>query len=87
APRKFKIPGGPYFVPIVGSLFDIVLLASAHKAAIERLFIWMAIGLVIYFVYGRRNSTANNKNEPKVEKREAIKNSEGVIEMINVVDK
>ncbi|CAG8435516.1 7789_t:CDS:2 [Funneliformis mosseae] len=89
APRKFKIPGGPYLVPIIGSLFDIVLLASAHKAAIVRLFIWMAIGLVIYFVYGRRNSTANNKNEPKVEKREAINtpNSDGVIEMINVVDK
>lgn len=59
-PRRFKVPGGPYLVPVIGTLLDIALLASATKASIERLFIWMAIGLVIYFSYGRRHSKANN---------------------------
>ncbi|CAI2170186.1 19449_t:CDS:2 [Funneliformis geosporum] len=86
-PRKFKVPGGPYLVPIIGSAFDILLLASAHKAAIERLFIWMAVGLLIYFVYGVRNSKVNNNdNVREISKRETNDpNNDGVIEMINVV--
>jgi len=59
-PRRFKVPGGPYIVPIIGTLLDIALLASAPKASIERLFAWMAVGLVIYFFYGRTHSKVNN---------------------------
>ena len=51
APRRFKVPGGPYLVPIIGSLLDITLLATATRDSIERLFIWMSIGLIIYFFY------------------------------------
>ncbi|CAG8505178.1 10449_t:CDS:2 [Ambispora gerdemannii] len=55
-PRQFKAPGGTYFVPIVGALLTVLLLATATKPSIERLFGWMAIGLLIYAFYGRRNS-------------------------------
>ncbi|CAG8513035.1 13972_t:CDS:2 [Ambispora leptoticha] len=65
-PRPFKVPGGPYFVPIVGALFSILLLITSTAASIERLFIWMAIGLLIYIFYGRTHSklrrTRNNEN-------------------------
>ena len=55
--RKFKVPGGPFLVPILGAgvcLYLMIMGASAHT--IERLVIWMAIGLAIYFVYGRKHS-------------------------------
>jgi APA family basic amino acid/polyamine antiporter len=55
-PRAFKVPGGPYFVPIMGALTSGLLMYTATTATIVRLFVWMAIGLVIYFGYGRKHS-------------------------------
>jgi basic amino acid/polyamine antiporter, APA family len=63
APRKFKVPGGPYVVPILGALLDLLLLCTASPASLIRLFVWMAIGLTIYFFYGRSHSIANNSNQ------------------------
>ncbi|CAG8717730.1 5589_t:CDS:2, partial [Acaulospora morrowiae] len=60
APRKFKVPGGPFLVPILGSSLNLLLLATASRNSIIRLFIWMAIGLLVYVFYGRRHSKANN---------------------------
>lgn len=62
-PRQFKVPGGPFVVPIIGAALSLLLLATATKSSIERLFIWMAIGLVIYFSYGRRHSKINNRKQ------------------------
>ncbi|CAG8535264.1 2891_t:CDS:2 [Funneliformis mosseae] len=62
APRKFKVPGGPYVIPIIGALLDLLLLYTATPASLERLFIWMAIGLLVYFFYGRFHSVANHSN-------------------------
>jgi APA family basic amino acid/polyamine antiporter len=55
-PRSFKVPGGPYVVPILGALTSGLLMYTATTATIVRLFVWMAIGLVIYFAYGRHHS-------------------------------
>jgi APA family basic amino acid/polyamine antiporter len=55
-PRAFKVPGGPYIVPILGALTSGVLMYTATTATIVRLFVWMAIGLGIYFAYGRNHS-------------------------------
>jgi APA family basic amino acid/polyamine antiporter len=55
-PRSFKAPGGPYVVPILGMLTSGTLMYTATTATIIRLFVWMAIGLVVYFAYGRRHS-------------------------------
>lgn len=60
APRGFRVPGGPFIIPVIGAALCILLLATATVQAIERLFIWMAIGLVIYFAYSRRHSKLNN---------------------------
>jgi APA family basic amino acid/polyamine antiporter len=55
-PRAFKVPGGPYVVPTLGALTSGLLMYTATTATIVRLFVWMAIGLVIYFAYGRKHS-------------------------------
>ena len=54
--RPFKTPWVP-FVPIMGVLSCLGLMATLPADTWLRLFVWMVIGLVIYFVYGRRHST------------------------------
>jgi APA family basic amino acid/polyamine antiporter len=55
-PRPFKVPGGPYVVPIAGAVTSGILMYTATTATIVRLFVWMAIGLAIYFAYGSKHS-------------------------------
>jgi len=55
-PRTFRVPGGTYVVPILGILTSGTLMYTATTATIVRLFVWMAIGLAIYFIYGRKHS-------------------------------
>ncbi len=55
-PRPFRVPGGPYLVPILGAVTSGLLMYTATTATIIRLFAWMAIGLAIYFAYGRKHS-------------------------------
>ncbi|CAG8611314.1 4405_t:CDS:2 [Paraglomus brasilianum] len=81
-PRGFRVPGGPFLVPITGAAMNLLLLATCTKHSIERLFIWMAIGLIIYALYGRRNSKANNANninEKVVEVFEQRKNDQDIV--------
>ncbi|RIA79836.1 amino acid permease-domain-containing protein [Glomus cerebriforme] len=89
APRKFKAPGGPYFVPITGALLSLLLLVTATKASIERLFIWMAIGLIIYAFYGRTHSKVNNPSVIETidgSQEKAIDSSNVNIEEVKVTD-
>ncbi len=60
APRAFKTPWVP-FVPILGALCCLALMSSLPVDAWIRLIVWMAIGMVIYFSYGRRHSQARKK--------------------------
>ncbi|CAG8521089.1 3190_t:CDS:2 [Cetraspora pellucida] len=61
APRKFRVPGGPFLIPFIGAALSILLIATATVPTIARLFIWMAIGLVVYALYGSRRSEVNNQ--------------------------
>src|SRR5256886_1423883 len=54
--RPFKTPWVPV-VPILGVLSCLGLMATLPGDTWIRLFVWMAIGLVVYFLYGRRHST------------------------------
>ena len=54
-PRPFRTPLVP-LVPLGGMLACFYLMSGLPKDTWARLFIWMAIGLVIYFAYGRRHS-------------------------------
>lgn len=55
APRSFKTPLVP-LVPILGILTCLGMMVALDKWTWLRLFVWMAIGLVIYFVYGAKNA-------------------------------
>src|SRR5207244_11637402 len=54
-PRPFRCPLVP-LVPILGILCCLLLMFSLPAANWLRLFIWLLIGLVIYFAYGRQHS-------------------------------
>ena len=56
-PRPFRTPFVPV-VPILGMLCCLGLMSGLGLHTWERLFIWLAIGLVIYFAWGRFHSNA-----------------------------
>ena len=51
--RPFRTPWVPV-VPILSAVVSLALMASLSGATWLRLVIWMAIGIMIYFGYGRR---------------------------------
>jgi APA family basic amino acid/polyamine antiporter len=55
AERPFRVPFVP-LVPILGIVTCLVLMFSLPSENWLRLFVWLAIGLVIYFLYGRKHS-------------------------------
>ena len=55
APRPFRTPLVP-LIPILGIVVCIAMMASLPIESWERLAIWMFIGIVIYFLYGKRHS-------------------------------
>lgn len=59
APRTFRTPLVP-FVPVAGILICLALMYSLPNESWARLVIWMALGILIYFVYGKKNSKLNN---------------------------
>ena len=55
APRPFRVPLVPW-VPILSALCSLVLMLSLPWQSWQRLILWMAIGMVMYFLYGYRHS-------------------------------
>ncbi len=53
--RSFKTPFSP-FVPILGAGICILQMLSLPWETWARLIVWMALGFIIYFTYGIRNS-------------------------------
>jgi APA family basic amino acid/polyamine antiporter len=54
-PRPFRMPLVP-LLPVLSAVVSLVLMLGLPRATWERLMIWMAIGVLIYAVYGYRNS-------------------------------
>jgi APA family basic amino acid/polyamine antiporter len=59
--RPFRTPLVP-FVPIMGMLCCFGLMLTLPTDTWIRLAVWLAIGLVIYFAYGRRHSRLRSGN-------------------------
>lgn len=57
APRPFRTPGVPY-VPLAGALICLAQMVGLPLATWVRLAVWLVIGLVIYFGYGRVRARA-----------------------------
>ncbi len=58
--RPFRTPFVP-LVPILGIAVCVYLMSRLPIEAWERLIAWLAIGLAIYFFYGRRHSVAGRR--------------------------
>jgi APA family basic amino acid/polyamine antiporter len=57
-PRPFRTPWVP-FVPVMGILICGYMMYGLPLDTWLRLLVWMAIGLAIYFLYGRHHSALN----------------------------
>ncbi|GER23048.1 amino acid permease [Zafaria cholistanensis] len=58
APRTFRLPLMP-IVPIFGVLASLFLILQLDPETWARFGVWLAIGLIVYFAYGRRHSVLN----------------------------
>jgi APA family basic amino acid/polyamine antiporter len=54
-PRPFRAPGG-IFTPLLGIGFCLYLMLGLEFMTWMRFIGWLAVGLVIYFMYGYKNS-------------------------------
>jgi APA family basic amino acid/polyamine antiporter len=54
-PRPFRTPGVP-LVPILGAIICLAQMIGLPLATWERLVVWLAAGLVVYFTYSYRSS-------------------------------
>jgi APA family basic amino acid/polyamine antiporter len=61
--RPFRTPWVP-FVPICGILFNGYMMVKLGWVNWARLFIWLAIGMVIYFTYSRKHSRVQLRELP-----------------------
>jgi hypothetical protein len=62
AKRPFRVPFGPVF-PILGILSCSYLMLSLPVLTWVRFLVWLDIGMVIYWAYGRRHSQLVNQAE------------------------
>ena len=53
--RGFRVPGGPLF-PVLSVFFCVLLMAGLPVITWLRFFIWLVIGLFVYFFYSRKRS-------------------------------
>ncbi|MBS3903994.1 MAG: amino acid permease [Simkania sp.] len=57
--RPFKTPWVP-FIPIIGALSCLVLMLALAWVTWVQLILWMAIGYMVYFLYGVKHSLVRN---------------------------
>ncbi len=55
-PRAFRVPGGAWFLPILGALSCVFLMYYLPGGSWWRFIGWLALGLSIYFAYGYTRS-------------------------------
>ncbi len=53
--RGFRVPFGPV-IPVLSTLFCILLMAGLPAITWVRFFVWLIIGLAVYFFYSRKRS-------------------------------
>jgi APA family basic amino acid/polyamine antiporter len=54
-PRPYRVPWSP-LLPILGVVFAVYLMSDLPLDTWIRFVVWLAVGIVIYFTYGYRNS-------------------------------
>jgi APA family basic amino acid/polyamine antiporter len=64
AARPFRVPAVP-LVPLIGMLSCLGLIVGLAPVTWARLLVWMAIGLMIYFAYGRSRAARMLEGGPQ----------------------
>jgi APA family basic amino acid/polyamine antiporter len=77
-PRPFRTPFVPY-VPLLGAGFCLVQMFALPATTWERLVIWLALGLLVYFFYGRRSAERARADRAAGISREAAPPLAGVV--------
>lgn len=62
AHRPFRVPGG-WVIPVLGVLSCLYLMVSLSVMTWIRLLVWLDIGMLIYWFYGRTHSPLANPTE------------------------
>lgn len=58
--RPFRCPWVP-FLPLLSIFFCVGLIVALPNVTHIRFIVWLVIGIIIYFCYGRKHSTLNNE--------------------------
>src|SRR4029079_1614634 len=58
-PRTFRTPWVTV-LPLLSAAVSLTLMLGLPRATWERLILWMFLGIVVYFVYGRRHYRLQN---------------------------
>lgn len=60
--RPFKTPFAPV-VAILGAIICLAMIVGLDRQTLMVAFIWMAVGLVVYFVYSKNHSKLRNQSD------------------------
>ena len=66
-PRGFRVPFSPW-IPIASVVFCFVLMASLTIENWVRFFVWLFLGLLLYFDFGVRHSAAGRAADPAAQR-------------------
>jgi basic amino acid/polyamine antiporter, APA family len=66
--RSFKVPFVPV-LPALSALFCLYLMSSLPDVTWISFFIWIGIGVLVYFGYARKNSKLNEENASSIEQQ------------------
>jgi APA family basic amino acid/polyamine antiporter len=69
--RGFRVPFVPWF-PLIGSALCIYLMTKLELVTWYRFFGWLAIGIVIYFLYGRHHSRLQRGEGPDDQRSDVV---------------
>jgi APA family basic amino acid/polyamine antiporter len=78
APRPFKVPFGSLF-PILGIISCVYLMVNLTVMTWVRFLLWLNLGMVIYWFYGRTHSPLANQAEAAA--RSAMENAGNFLKM------
>jgi APA family basic amino acid/polyamine antiporter len=65
--RPFRVPFGPILVPALGAFFCLGMIAHLPRTSWIRFGLWLAVGLVVYALYGYRHSRLRAARSPNAD--------------------